>query len=245
MLKAFAFLTAFALAAISCSAKAEYTAAEMAEKLNASVAELQTGQGWCTATKIGHRKWLTAGHCVTRNGKLVTEEGYLYPRSITVSVSEKEDGKRLEDWAIMNTATDYDTVPALELGCSEELYQGMPVAYLGFPAGADRAFMQGYISSVRKVRGGYNDADWVIDVPVAGGASGSAIVSMETGRIIGVLTEGVYSQRTGFFLAAAESIRNLDTCEDLNRWFKTGGDVDSTYDSLPAADAHLDRLGTT
>ena len=205
----------------------------MARLLDGSVGLLQVGGGPCTATKIGDSMWLTAGHCASTSAKIETANTYLYPRSMTIATQDKTEGARKEDWAIINTAGEDEQVPALPLGCNDAVYPGLPVAYLGYPAGADWAVIMGFVSTMRKVRGGRNNADWVLDLPVAGGASGSAIVSMETGNIIAVLTEGVYSQRTGFFMAAAESVRNLDWCEDDNMWRDLFAD-DAAEEDLPA-----------
>jgi hypothetical protein len=87
---------------------------------------------------------------------------------------------------------------------------------MGFPESMDRAFGKGYISTLEQ--GEQNNADFFIDVPVAPGASGSAIISLETGHIIGVLTEGVVNTRTReFYLTGVESIEHLDACEEWAR----------------------------
>ena len=211
--------------------RVDFTPAEMAIKLNASTAEY----GGCTASKIGEQMWLTAKHCV-RSSRIETETGYLYPRSVTLAWQDKTGGRK-EDWAIVNTATADRSIPALQLGCNDSVYPGMPVAYLGFPGKTDRAFIMGYVSTMRQVRnGGANGADWVLDLPVAGGASGAAIVSMHTGHIIAIVTEGVTSARTGFFLAAAESVKNLDWCEDYNAHLLEQDEFDETEGSqfIPA-----------
>jgi S1-C subfamily serine protease len=212
---------------------APFSPAEMAIRLSASTAELRG----CTATKIGARMWLTAGHCINADSRVETLNGYLYPRSITVALQDK-DGNRKEDWAIVNTSTEDRTIPTLPLGCNDTIYPGMPVAYLGYPGQTDRAFIMGYVSTMRQVRNyGRNNADWVLDLPVAGGASGAAVVSMDTGNIVGIVTEGVAAPRTGFFMAAAESVKNLDWCEDENARMKhQDDDVDET-DVIPATQA--------
>lgn len=208
-------------ASVTVARGAEIPARELAEKLDASTAHLyQNGRSQCTATKIGEREWLTAGHCAAFGLKLELSDGtYLWTRSLTVAVSEKADGRRLEDWAILHTTEYSPDTPALELACGEKIYQGQPIAYFGFPHPTEKSYLQGYIASVRKVRTSYNDSDWVIDVPAAGGASGSAIVDRNTGKIIGVLTEGILGDRqsVGFYLTGAESVQNLDQCEDWNK----------------------------
>ena len=212
-----ALTTAIAAALIFTSAHAaEITPAEMAITLDKSVALLNLGGGYCTATKIAPRQWLTARHCITSSMKIETEKTYLYPRSVLMTVEDKTEGSRNEDWAIVNTADEDESVPSLPLGCNDTVYAGMPVAYLGYPADVDRAFVMGHVSSMKRARNYVNDADWVMNMVVAGGASGSALVSMDTGNIIGIVTEGLSSPRTGFFMTGIESVRNLDWCQDYN-----------------------------
>ena len=217
---------------------AELSRAEFAEQLGKSVAHYGAakGNGWCTATKIGPRAWLTAGHCIDFDTRLKTHDGtYLFPRSITLSVSEKSDGKRNEDWAILHVTTDSPTSPALTLACGEDIYQGQSVAYFGFPGGVKKGYFEGYISSVHTINSRGNDADYVIDIPVAGGASGSALVDRKTGAIIGVITEGVYTRRTGFFMAAAESAQNIDMCKDWNESIRDYGESEDPEWGTPGA----------
>ena len=221
------------------------TPGEMAIKLDQSVAELNVRGGHCTTTKIGAKMWLTARHCIRDGLKIETEQGYLYPRSVLIAMQDKS-GSRTEDWAIINTSTEEKGVPALQLGCNDTVYPGMSVAYLGYPAAADRAFLLGYVSTLNKLRNnGRNDADFVVDLPAAGGASGSAIVSMDTGNIIGILVEGV-AGRSGFFLAAAESIKNLDWCEDYNEQLKLQEDMDGEEeDPVKAPTRDQSEMGHT
>ena len=108
-------------------AQPAYTPSDMAIKLEASTALLSTGRGHCTATKIGSRMWLTAGHCADTGLRLETESGYLYPRSITIAAQEKQEGNRDEDWAIINTADEDRDIPPLSLGCNDAVYPGLPV----------------------------------------------------------------------------------------------------------------------
>lgn len=207
---------AFASLFIAPAWAEEQPRTEFADQLGKSVGHYGAagGKGFCTATKIGPREWLTARHCVDFDTKIETSSGeYIWPRSITFTVAKKKDGGRREDWAILHVAQDTPDVPSLTLGCGDELHQGQGVAYFGFPAGVTKGYFEGYVSSVHKVAARGNAADFVIDIAVAGGASGSALVDRSTMRILGVITEGVYSSRTGFYLAAAESVRNIDECK--------------------------------
>jgi V8-like Glu-specific endopeptidase len=89
----------------------------------------------------------------------------------------------------------------------------MPIAYAGYPGPSDFTFATGYVTSVKKLRTGINKLDFTIDVHAAPGSSGSPIISLDTGLIIGVLIEGVYAPRVGAFMVGVESVRSLDLCE--------------------------------
>lgn len=201
------------------SQAAEKTPAQVAASINPAVFEMEMG---CTATKIGPLHYLTALHCAARldvNMKLISMEGeYVFIRSILASTGEKsrvEGRRRREDWAILVAATT-SKAPWLPLGCGEKPYLGQQVAYIGFPQDIERQFGMGYVAATGPARS--NGSDFFIDVPGAPGSSGSAIVSLDSGNIIGVLTEGVMNTRTTeFFLVGVETIESLDVCEDWDR----------------------------
>lgn len=192
------------------------TTRQAAELLTASVVEMTTGGAQnCTASKIGPATFLTAAHCARAlRDNYRVEHGYAYQyiKSITITVSEK-DYQRTEDWAVLHATTVNEDLKTLSLGCTEDIYLGMPVAYAGFPGPVDFAFGVGHVASTKKMRNSNNGADFAIDVQAAPGASGSPIISLDTGSIIGVLVEGIYAQRAGAFLVGVESIRSLDLCE--------------------------------
>lgn len=197
---------------------AELTTSEAAKLLNPSVFSFGTTRGtFCTATKIGPKQYLTALHCalsMATNWRLESSEGeYVFIRSALASVAEKRGGGKFrEDWAILN-GTSLNAAPSLELGCGNPLRVGEPVAYMGFPESLTRAFGRGYISTLEA--GSNNNADFFVDLPVAPGASGAAVISLETGHIIGVLTEGVLTRRTTeFYMTGVESIEHVDACKD-------------------------------
>ena len=212
------FLLLVAMALTTHTATAAMTPAEAAAHLAPSVFSFGTTRGtFCTATKIAPKQYLTALHCATSlatNWRLESESGeYVFIRSVLASVGEKNGGGKVrEDWAILIASSENDA-PSLMLGCGDPHYVGEPVAYLGFPSTLERAFGVGYISTMRP--GERNNADIFVDLPVAPGASGSAIISLDNGHILGVLTEGVLSRRTReFYMVGVESIESVDQCED-------------------------------
>ena len=196
-----------------------------AEILSASVVKLE--QRWrtvCTAFKIGPKTFLSAGHCastVNDDTKIIHQKtakkgsfSTQWIKSITVTTQGKKDD-RSEDWMILNTTTEETDIGVLTLGCEDEIYLGMPVAYAGYPQPIDFAFGLGHVLSTNKVNSSYNGLDFVIDVQAAPGASGSPILNLDTGNVIGVLTEGVSNRRTGVFGIGVEHIAGLDLCDDM------------------------------
>lgn len=196
------------------------TVREAAEKLQKSVAAVTyRSQTICSAAKIGPGQFLTAFHCLQwgetitlQNGRILKIKSVLATmQPKPVDTANKAKKERDEDWAILNTVDDDESVVALELGCNDTPYLGMQVAYAGFPAPTQYAYGSGHITSVFPMDGTSNNLDYAMDVHAAPGASGSAVISMDTGRVIGILTEGVPS-RVGFYMVGIESVKNLDAC---------------------------------
>jgi V8-like Glu-specific endopeptidase len=197
---------------------APLTSKEVAEKLGKSVVALTDYSGaYCSAAKIGPKQFLTALHCVGYGDKVTLSNGRILKiKSVLAGLQEKPSAYNVsgrdEDWAIINTKDDDDTVVALEIGCSEEVYLGQEIAYAGFPHPTQYALGFGKITTVKPVLGGRNNLDYGMDVHAAPGASGSAVISVDTGKVIGILTEGI-AARTGFFMVGLESVKNMDVCE--------------------------------
>lgn len=220
--------------ALMSSAYAQMSPKEAAKHLEKSVVALKRtwSDPFCTGFKIDTKVFLTAAHCarsINSDTRLTSKhsEKYQFIRSVLRTTQEKKYGDRVEDWAIMNTVEENDELSALVLACDEEIYLGMPVAYAGYPAPMDFAFGIGTVMSVNKVNSRSNDLDFVVDLQAAPGASGSPIISLDTGHVIGILTEGVYASRAGAFGVGIEGISNLDICEDF---LKTNGYVDDFID---------------
>lgn len=174
----------------------------------------------CTATKIGDHQFLSANHCTNMaNPVLILQSGERYHvKSALVAAQQKKDsfsvGRiRDEDWAIFNTVEDDKDMPAMKIGCTEEPYLGMAVAYAGFPYPTQYAFAMGHITTLKPVLGGHNNADYGMDVHASPGSSGSAVISMDTGNVIGILTEGIMEDRAGVFMLGFESVKNMDACD--------------------------------
>jgi hypothetical protein len=200
------------------------TPQEAAAKLRASVfsfGDTRGLHGFCSAAKIGPLQYLTARHCVgfDNDYRLVGTDGtYVFLRSMVVPLEEKRGaGKFAEDWAILSATAENDA-PALSLACGEPVTVGDPVAYMGYPEGLQEAFGVGYVSTKKGYR---NNADIFVDLPAAPGASGASVISLKSGHIMGVLTEGVFNTRTReFYMIGLESVEHLDACEDWAKRMK-------------------------
>ena len=231
-------LLASILMTSAAMAEPKYTPAEAAQLLNQSVfgfGTIGSNHKFCTAAKIGPREYLTAAHCafgLHTGWRLESSTGvYAFIRSATVATSIK-GYKGFEDWAILHASADNEA-PALSLGCGEPHYVGEPVAYMGFPEGLERAFGVGYVSTFKST--GRNNANVFVDLPAAPGASGSPVISLDTGLIMGVLTEGVLSSRTReFYMIGLEGIDAVDQCEDWNQRMKHLNDLDTGDNFYPA-----------
>jgi V8-like Glu-specific endopeptidase len=199
-------------------AVAGMTAKEAAEKLEQSVvAVTYKGDTICTAAKIGPGQFLTALHCLAKGEKLVMPNGRILKiRSALVGFEGKPMthgvSGRDEDWAILNTTDDDQYVPALELACTEEAYLGQAVAYMGFPWPTQLMFGLGHVTTVAPMDVNGPNMDIGTDVPAAPGASGSPVISMDTGKILGVLTEGIRGAHREVFVVGIESVKNMDAC---------------------------------
>jgi hypothetical protein len=216
------------------------TSKEMAAYLERSVGALQeNNQTICTATKVGPRLYLTASHCVFKGADYRIEFQdfeYHYVRYITVPVESKWE----RDWALLTTSTENPDRPSLEIECSTTtVYKGQDVAYVGHAGVNTYAYREGYVSTLDKptnfgpfVQFGQ---DFAVAVPAAPGSSGSAIVSFDTGKIIGILTELNEGSRGGGTVAGVETVKTLALCASEDN----GSPPEIFYDSQTnLKDAH-------
>jgi len=210
---ALAIIGFFLVLAVLPAHSAPLTTKQAGDTLSGSVVEFLSGsRRVCTAFKISSRQFMTAKHCVTqvnREYKIDFNNRMSFVRSILVSGVDKED------WAVANVATSNDKIKSLSLGCNDELYLGMPVAYAGYPSPLELTMGLGAVTSVTPVKPSRSNADFMIDVAAAPGASGSPVISLDTGNVIGILTEGIRNRKTGFFMVGIESIKSTAQCDDV------------------------------
>lgn len=186
------------------------TKKEAGELLPAASVEIKRNNSKiCTAAKIGDKQYLTASHCLAGNLYVQQNWSRVQIRSYMSTIPYSRN-KNKADWAVLSTSSSLEDVKTLELACDEEPYLGMPVAYFGYPSVFTQGyFSTGYVSSTSPLDLRSGSDAWT-DLGAAGGASGSAVVSLDSGKIIGILVEGVNdsTQSTGI-----QSIK--DVCETL------------------------------
>lgn len=185
---------------------------------NATAELLVNGKRTCSVSQISHDEFLTAKHCVrdlgenhhfriVRNNNTGEEVKF-----IQTSMTHRED------WAILKTTTlsrkEGDRDYPLEVSCDYELKLGNKVAYAGYPAGSEHKVLGlGYISSLRGTKFKEASADFLVDIPANRGASGSPIIDVESGKIIGVLVEALNGIGNAPYLIGVQDIKESILCQ--------------------------------
>lgn len=200
--------------ALTTPAYAEVSIKDAVTLLNESVVPLKNGQSkFCTAFKIGPKQFMTAAHCagsITSKTKIDRDFTYQFIETVLFPIPKKADDK-INDWALITTLTENSALKGLKLGCEEELYVGQRIASMGYPATVgrgqlDRAFVTGYISSLTPPDSKYLSQDIVVDMPAAPGASGSPVISLDTGAVVGILVELTTGSRDGSILTGLQHL---------------------------------------
>lgn len=201
----------------SSQAEAPESATGTAEHLSSAAVYLDLGGiGHCSAAKIAPRTFLTAGHCVRQWPTYMALQWGEYTasvQSVLVSRQPKDGGMHNEDWAVLFTKYENPAIKALELNCSGAPYLGQPVAYVGYPNVLNLTFGVGNVTSTDPTRTGDGESDFWVNIPAAGGASGSALVDRSTNKVIGIMIEML-----GEFMTGVQDIRDTDMCETIPAW---------------------------
>ena len=209
-----------------------FTNKQAYDLLYSSVAKLrQNGKDACTAFKIGPKRYMTASHCVGGFPlsapilSIFIEEGYVIEqvRSFVISNQKKKGGK-LEDWAVLNLVDDTDQI-ALILSCTHKVSPSEGVATYGYPGMSHPQFSTGMVTGMGPHTSGHG-SEIIVNLHVDGGASGSPVISLKTGGVIGVLTEGIPG-RFGQIGTGLERITGVDECEDVmnyQNWLEENAD---------------------
>jgi hypothetical protein len=206
------FLTTSAAMADPLSIKEAFTS------LDESVLKMEhRGDKVCSASKIGPRSFLTARHCVVDLAAIMPnkERTVRLQRSktwLTVLPASVEVGMlKGEDWAVFHTYSDTPDIPMLQLGCGEEVELGDRMVTAGYPTIFNKVIVTGLVASVEEIDHYLKDevgSEFWVDFPSGGGASGSPVISLKTGKITGILVEGVRTPA----LTGIESVDVLSIC---------------------------------
>lgn len=195
---------------IIASAK-EMTAKEAAEHLSKSIVMMSNtanGKSYCTAWNIAKTVYVTAGHCTNSNGKIyVHDNNFEWARvgAITVGIGEKKSNDKPKDWGLLHTMKEVEGREPLEIDCGFKPHIGLPVAFMGFGDPTEGVLGMGYISSL-SIDNGPGDAEYMISTHVSGGSSGSPVIDLTSGKVIGIVTELVPSPRVGVIGTGVEHV---------------------------------------
>jgi len=114
------------------------------------------------------------------------------------------------DLAIIKLDEDLPALGEATLGCEQDPGTGHPVGAYGHPWGLNFTGTQGVISGKTERWG---PTFLQTDTPINGGNSGGPLISMKTGRVIGINTSSINSeddQNTNFAVPIAQVCRILD-----------------------------------
>lgn len=193
-------------------------------------------------TSTGY-KLLGAGHCYDSHaGYAVADDigGKLYPVTVIRASNEAYD------FALFDFPTKRK-YPVLPLGSDENLKVGDPVAIINFSEGLGKQYAKGFIASAALPKSNGCDEKCVgfflTHVITAGGASGSAVFSVRTHKVIG-LAIGMWTMPVGLgvepisrlpkFLAEPESADQPLTISPADFQKSFGPDHPFDLSRLPA-----------
>lgn len=169
-----------------------------------------------TEDKMGAGRWHGSGFVIDREAGWVMTNAHVAgsgPAEITVQFADdlnRHEAKRVfvdtrHDIAIiaMNPSDIPEDTTELSLDCSYELERGTAVVSLGHPEGHDFTVTLGVLSGTRTF-----DADpelYSTDVVVESGSSGGPVVSLETGKVLGIATAAYDDSDIGLLTPAREA----------------------------------------
>ncbi len=206
---------------VAPNAVAEMTKVEAANMLQPSIGKLYRGSSYnCTAWKLYPKVWVTGKHCVGFTGsefKIETNNKTmsktLFARSVTMPLEKSVKKNHKEDWATILVSEETPDIPTLNLCCSFKVTVGEIVAYMGFPVEGGKAtqlFSVGAVSSVNLFRS--TPYHYAVDFQGGGGSSGSPVITLKTGEVVGFVTKGVVGS-AGLIAVGIESVKGMDICE--------------------------------
>lgn len=204
-----------------------YNPESAAVKLEPSIARLkERSKEICTAWKLDEYQWATAWHCVAMTGRKYTIKTQPYGdrdygitldvKSLLLPAEKADDKDHWEDWAVINTRDETPEIPALAVDCAYDIKMGEQVAYMGFPSIANTGLGQHFSTGIVNAVEEHKKRPWHFLAQITGGpgASGSPVISLKTGDVIGYVTRGVGS-RGNLLGVGMESVAGMDMCDDV------------------------------
>lgn len=157
----------------------------------------------CTVTVIRKSKGktilLTAGHCVNRDvAYMVTLDGHqfysarawkLAPEQIDRQKNKRKHGQPKVDMALFVIDEEL-LVESVPIGLGIPIEPGRKIATVGYPLGVTKVRYSGTIAGHLERPGAEQDGYIILQIFGAPGSSGSAVIDVGTGKIIGVLVSG-------------------------------------------------------
>jgi hypothetical protein len=189
------------------------TTEEAFSVLDQSVVEYTyaVGENMCSATMIGENTYISAAHCKIDNLPM-----YIVNDDLDFVAVDRVDASVTRDWMIIYTKEDVPGVVPIAVSCSTDpWYIGMPVAYLGYPWPLDRYYSEGIIVNLEYYRG--VPEDHPLNIPLTSlnggpGSSGSGIIDLRTGELIGVLSTGLPGSRGHILGVGITPITEIPQC---------------------------------
>ncbi len=174
---------------------------------------VRNGRDICTAFKVAPATYLTARHCTTKDvSRDLLRVGSRY-RFVEQYITP-DDPK--DDWAVIKTGYNNPRLLALGVGCNEEVYLGMPVAYAGYPEPLGLTMVMGHIILIEPTpKIPSRNSEYVMDNTTNKGASGSPVISLRTGNVIGILIQLIGTRSFPRYATGIKSIKSTLLCRKV------------------------------
>ena len=197
----------------------------------------------CTATAYSEKhavgdqatyRLVSASHCVEGNTDEEEQEGKYFvtldtagPKTfIPAKLIEAGDRNIGDDFSIFEITTN-SSLSITPLGDESTITLGDPVLSIGAPFGLGKQFFNGYVSAINLDRPPLNagDVKWsnVMLIVIAGGpgSSGSAVVSINQGEIIGCLVGSFNDSTVGMIAVPVSRFKAFEKAVDNHTYKKT------------------------
>jgi S1-C subfamily serine protease len=209
---------------------------DLAKKLNAAVFPFYTQENSqkpiqfsCTITMyqktdVGYLG-VTASHCVSDEDDKAAKYFVKIHGDLISAQLLAVDGETT-DVAILGIATK-EELGTMPLGDSSKLEQGEDIVYMGCPMGLGKLFFRGSVveTHIEDYEGSWeaNDKDDIlVQIPAAGGSSGSAIISQKQEAIVAILVAVVIPKNGGVIVTVAVPVKAV---QELIHLYQSGASI--------------------